>query len=85
MAKQKTELPYLAKFNLRLQSDLKETLHFLARKNASSLNSEMVDRLERSLTDKRDLRDYTDGELIDELIRRWGRGRVQIRLGEETP
>ncbi|HJV73134.1 MAG TPA: Arc family DNA-binding protein [Noviherbaspirillum sp.] len=83
MAKQKQPLPYITKFNLRIQSDLKETLNFLARKAPRSLNAEMIARLERSLIEKKELCDYSDGELIDELIKRWGREAILIRLGKE--
>ena len=31
---------------------------------------------------KASLEDFSDGELIDELIKRWGRDKVSIRLGE---
>lgn len=31
---------------------------------------------------KASLEDFSDGELIDELIKRWGRDKVNIRLGE---
>lgn len=48
-----------------------------------SLNAEITERLEQSLVQKRELKDYSDGELIDELVRRWGRDHVLIRFGKE--
>lgn len=77
----KTKLENIAPFGLRLQPDLKAKLEAQAKKIPRSLNAEIAERLENSLA-KQGLRDYTDGELIDELIRRWGRDRVFIRLGE---
>lgn len=49
-------------------------------KDKWSLNGEIVARLESSFAKRTDLADFTDGELIDELIRRWGRDVVDIRL-----
>jgi hypothetical protein len=77
----KTKLEKIAPFGLRLQPDLKAKLEAYAKKAPRSLNAEITERLESSLA-RQGLRDYTDGELIDELIRRWGRDRVLIRLGD---
>lgn len=60
---------------------MKATLERLAKAVPRSLNAEITDRLEQSLSQKRDLQDFTDGELIDELIRRWGREKLFIQLG----
>lgn len=79
MAKQK--LTNIHPTGVRLQPDLKAELERQARKVPRSLNAEIVDRLEKSLAPKLELPDYTDGELIDELIRRYGRERIYIRLG----
>jgi len=81
MAKQK--LQNIAPFGLRMQPDLKSSLEKAARKIPRSLNAEIVSRLEQSLATRRDLKDYSDGELIDELLRRYGRDGVLIRLGKE--
>lgn len=48
-----------------------------------SLNSEINQRLEESFNQRHSLEQYSDGELIDELVRRWGRDRVFVRLGED--
>jgi len=81
MSKQK--LQNIAPFGLRLQPSLKSALEAEARKVPQSLNTEISERLERSLA-RQGLADYTDGELIDELIRRWGRDAVCIRLGKDA-
>lgn len=85
MAKQKLQLSHLPKFNLRLQPDMKMRLEKLAKAVPHSLNAEITTRLEQSFNPHRHLTDYTDGELIDELIRRWGRDAVHIRLGKDGP
>lgn len=72
-------------FGLRMQPDLKNTLQAVASKKPNwSLNSEIVDRLEKSLQERHELAQFTDGELIDELIRRWGRGSISIQLGDDS-
>lgn len=73
-------------FGLRLQPDLKEKLKQAASgKPKWSLNSEIVQRLEKSLETRHELAQFSDGEMVDELIRRWGREAVMIRLGKDTP
>lgn len=79
MAKQK--LQNISPYNLRLQPDLKATLERLARKASRSLNTEITARLEQSLVTGKELNDYSDGDLIDELIKRWGRDALYIQLG----
>ena len=81
MAKQK--LQNISPYNLRLQPDLRKALERSARTVPRSLHAEITERLEQSLALQKELKDYTDGELIDELIRRWGRDAVSIRLGNE--
>jgi Arc-like DNA binding domain len=73
----------IAPFGLRMQPDLKEKLETAAKgKPKWSLNSEIVKRLEDSLEVRYELASFSDGELVDELIRRWGRGAVYIELGK---
>lgn len=79
----KTKLQNIAPFGLRMQPYLRAPLEKAAHKAQRSLNAEIVDRLEQSLIKKRGIEDYSDGELIDELIRRWGRDAVFIKLGNE--
>jgi hypothetical protein len=69
-------------FNLRLQSELRAKLEKSGEGKAKwSLNSEITRRLEESFEERRGLGEFSDGELIDELIQRWGRDAVYIRLG----
>lgn len=75
---------YIVPFGLRMQPELKKQLDTHAKAAGRSLNSEIVERLERSLEAKTGIDDYTDGEIIDALVRRWGRERVFIRLGDRT-
>lgn len=71
-------------FGLRLQPELKDRLEKAAYGEAKrSLNAEIVKRLEESFERRQDLAQCSDGELIDELIRRWGREAVYIRLGKD--
>lgn len=78
-----TKYQNIVPFGLRMQPDLKKKLEGAAYgKPKWSLNAEIVKRLEDSLAERNELSQFTDGELIDELLRRWGRGAVHIRLGE---
>lgn len=59
-----------------------------AAKNRRSMNAEILAQMQSSYTGnvaetkKAKLEEFSDGELIDELIKRWGRENVSIRLGE---
>lgn len=81
MAKQKLQVQHIPTFNLRIQPELKANLERIAKKVPRSLNAEITARLEQSLVTTKELKDYSDGELIDELIRRYGRDGVFIQLG----
>jgi asparagine synthetase B (glutamine-hydrolysing) len=75
----------IATFNVRMQPDLKKKLEaFGLGKVKWSLNGEINKRLEDSLVARHELEAFSDGELIDELIKRWGRDNVLIRLGNPT-
>lgn len=67
-------------FGVRLPADLREKIERSAEKNLRSINAEIVAQLLTSYRKSR-LEDFTDGELIDELILRWGR--FYIELGEK--
>lgn len=82
MAKQKLE--NIAPFGLRLQPDLKSKLETAAHKVPRSLNAEITARLEESLR-RRGLKDFTTGEIIDELIRRLGSENVEVSLRVTKP
>lgn len=75
----------IAPFGLRLQPELKIALESAAATNERSLNAEIASRLEQSFQARVSLPDFSDGELVDELIKRWGRDQVLIRLGKNTP
>jgi hypothetical protein len=64
---------------VRLPADLKTKIVDAAAENRRSLNAEMVVRLEKSFG--RPLADYSDGELIEELMSRYQRGDLFIRVG----
>lgn len=69
-------------FGLRMPADLKTRIEERASQNSRSINSEIVGRLVESLdASDRPLRSYTDGDLIKELIDRYERGMVSIRIG----
>lgn len=64
-----------------MQPDLKKKLEDAAYgKPKWSLNSEIVKRLEDSLSERHELSQFSDGELIDELMRRWGRDAIQLTV-----
>ncbi|MDR3409668.1 MAG: Arc family DNA-binding protein [Formivibrio sp.] len=65
-------------FGLRIPEELKARLELASEQNARSLNSEMVVRLADSF--KRPLSDFPDGELIAELLSRYERGTISIRI-----
>jgi len=72
-------------YGLRLQPDLKEKLASIVQEKKRSrdwsLNSEIVERLEESLRARNDLAQFADGELIGELLRRYGPERIFIKIG----
>jgi hypothetical protein len=66
-----------------MPADLKAKIESWARKHARSINSEIVGRLVDSVEESaRPLRSYSDGDLIRELLERYGRGQITIRIGE---
>lgn len=72
----------IAPFGLRMPVDLKAKIESWAHKHARSINSEIVGRLVDSVEESaRPLRSYSDGDLIRELIERYGRGQITIRIG----
>lgn len=67
-----------------MQTELKQKLEEAAQgKPKWSLNAEIIQRLEQSLTARHELENFSDGELIDELIKRYGRDQVFIQLGRK--
>lgn len=69
---------------IRFPTALKEKLQKAANKNERSMNAEVVARVMESFEGRNDLKDFSDGELIDEFIRRWGKESITIRLAHET-
>lgn len=72
----------IAPFGLRIPAELKIQIGKAAEENQRSLNGEMVVRLEASF--HAPLAEYSDGELISELMRRYGRGDIYIRIGKPS-
>lgn len=66
-------------FALRIADDLKVRLQTAAKESGKSLTQEIIKRLERSFD--RPLHQYTDGEMIDEMMRRHPKGHVYVRIG----
>jgi len=75
----------IAPFGLRLPASLRAELEAAAHHNQRSLNAELIFRLRESLRlQGRTLLDYSDGELVEELMARYDRDRVYIRLGDKA-
>lgn len=72
----KTEIP----FSFRIPEKLKAKLDEAKDKSRRSLNAEMLVRLEESF--RPPLASYEDGDLIAELMRRYKRGAIHIRIGD---
>lgn len=73
----------IAPFGLRMPAKLKAAIEAWAAKHSRSINSEIVGRLVDSLDESaRPLRSYSDGDLIKELVDRYGRGAISIRIGQ---
>lgn len=72
----------ISPFGLRLPADLRAELEAAAKRNERSLNSELIFRLRESLRlERRTLLDYSDAELLEELLARYDRDQMYIRLG----
>lgn len=65
---------------VRLPAELKIKIDEAAARNKRSKNAEMVARLEESFR-LRPLEGYADGDLVAELMRRYKRGDIAIRVG----
>lgn len=79
---QKKKISDLYPFGLRIPQDLKNRLQVAAESSRISLNAEMVMRLDASF--RRPLQEYNDGELVAELMARYGRGEIYIRIGQPS-
>jgi len=69
---------------LRLPGDLRAKVQQSATENHRSMNAELVARVQESYEKASRLEDFDDGQLVQELIRRWGRDSVYIQLGRKT-
>lgn len=73
----------LIPFTVRMPPALKEKIKGAAKTNlGGSANSEIIRRLEESFGVRKELSDFTDAELIGELIRRYGRDGIFILVGK---
>ena len=67
-------------FGLRMEEELRKKIAAAAAANGRSMNAEIVHRLMQSFSSG-GLSSYSDGELVKELIDRYGRDKVKIRIG----
>lgn len=67
-------------FGVRFPTELKAKLQKAAHRNTRSMNAEIVARIAESFDGRNDLKEFSDGELIDELSRRLGSESVHIEL-----
>jgi hypothetical protein len=70
-------------FGVRFPAELRKKVEESAALNHRSLNAEIVAQMFDVYRSKSALSDFSDGDLIDELIKRWGRAHVSIRLGSK--
>jgi hypothetical protein len=75
------DISRLHPFGLRIPEELKTRLEVSAIANARSLNGEMIVRLDSSFN--RPLQEYSDGDLISELLARYDRGKISIQIFPE--
>lgn len=71
-------------FGVRFPAELRKKIEVSAEQNHRSMNAEVVAQMNAAYKEKTTLADFSDGEIIDELIRRWGRDRVSIWLGDRN-
>lgn len=75
----------ISPFGVRMPHEIKERIEKAAAENLRSVNSEIVARLIASFdSSKEQLSSYSDGDLIKELIDRYERGAVYIRIGKDA-
>lgn len=67
-------------FGLRMDEELRKKIKAAAEDSGRSMNAEIVHRLMQSFT-AGELSAFSDGELVRELMDRYGRDQVKIRLG----
>lgn len=70
-------------FSVRLPEELRDRLEESKKKSGRSMNAEILFRIERGLL-ARPLDQYSDGDLIRELIDRHEGDPVSIRIGKSS-
>ena len=70
-------------FGVRFPTELKNKLKAAAAAKTGSINAEVVARIAASFEPPRALNEVSDGELIQELINRYGRDGIFIRIGKD--
>lgn len=70
----------IAPAGIRFPAELKEQLQKAAHKSQRSMNAEVVARIAESFEGRNDLRQFSDSELVEEVIKRWGRESVYFKL-----
>ena len=72
------------KFMLRLPDGMRNQIMEAAKAGNRSMNAEIVTRLSESLgVTGGPLSGYTDGDLVKELLNRYERGAIYIRIGKQ--
>lgn len=69
-------------FGLRLPAELKEQVEKFAEENHRSLNAELVAVIHQHYQRETLLKGLSNGDLIDELIRRFGKDGITIQIGK---
>lgn len=70
---------------VRLPVDLKEKIDEAADKRSHSRNKEILERLYSSFVpSKGDLASYDTGDLIGELLKRYPKDEIMIRIGKKS-
>lgn len=70
-------------FGVRFPTPLKEKIEKYAKENGRSMNSEIITMLDECYAEKasgKNIKDFTTGELIDELICRLGEEAVTVHV-----
>lgn len=70
-------------FGIRMPSDLKAQVDAAALAGKRSINSEVIDRIQKSFEGAGDAKTLTTGALIEELVARLG-ARIQIVVAPEV-
>lgn len=68
---------------IRIPAPLKKQLKQAAKTNYRSMNAEIAARLDESFNPSlKSLINYSDGDLVRELMRRYEPGRISIKIGD---